>query len=161
MVQGILAGVGALKGLLDSEKERRQKQAQAGSDAAAIRFSPWSGLQTSNLVGKDYSSQDAVSSALAGGLSGFQTGANIENSLAENAYNEKLAKYLADKVPSSDEWSGFTPDKNAMLKYASAAVKPKSPYSEIYNAQLGYEPAGEDNIENLLKGQARRSFGNA
>lgn len=102
MLQGILAGAGVVKGLLDAESERKRKMAQAGSDAAAIRFSPWSGINVGNLVGRDYSSQDPLSGALAGGASGFQTGANIENASVDKDLAKAKAEYYKSKIPISN-----------------------------------------------------------
>lgn len=99
MLTALLTGGMALKGLLDAEREKRQKQAQSVADAEAIRFSPWSGINTSNLVGKDYSAQDPLSGLATGGISGAMTGMNIENSQAEQALNKKKAAYYQKLLP--------------------------------------------------------------
>jgi len=104
----ILAGIGlGLKGLADAEREKRNKQAQAMSDSKAIQFSPWSGLNVSNLVGKDYSSQSPLSALLAGGASGAMTGMNIDNAMADSALAKEKAAYYKSRTPSSTPYSGI------------------------------------------------------
>ncbi len=115
-------GVMTLKGLLDSESEKRAKLAQAQADAKSIQFSPWSGLNVSNLVGKDYSSQGALSGAMAGGLTGLNTGMNIENSMADAKMRESLADYYKNKKR-DEEWGvGFEPDPSARTPWRKVGV---------------------------------------
>lgn len=90
--------VGGAKGLFDASRDRQEKEAAAKSDAAAIRFSPWSGLNVSHLVGKSYNPQSILSSMLAGGASGLQTGANIDNAFADSDYRKSLADYYKSKL---------------------------------------------------------------
>lgn len=106
MLSAILSGLGLVKGIADAEKQKKENLAKASSDATAIQFSPWSGLSADKLIGKDYTSQSPVSAALAGGLSGFQTGANIEGAIADNGYRKQLAQYLKNKNSTK---SSFTP----------------------------------------------------
>lgn len=104
----LLASIGlGLKGILDSEKQRKEKQAQAMSDARAIQFSPWSGLDASKLVGKDYSSQGALSGLVQGAATGYQTGAGIENSMADTDYRKSLNEYYKNKMPPTTPYDGI------------------------------------------------------
>jgi hypothetical protein len=99
MLTELLTGGMGLKGLLDAARERKQKQAQAVADAAAMQFSPWSGINVNHLAGKDYSAQDPLSGLAAGGISGAMTGMNIENSKAEQMANKKKAAYYQNLLP--------------------------------------------------------------
>ncbi len=109
MLPAILAGLMGVKGLLDANRERQQKLAQSGADASAIRFSPWSGLNVSNLVGKDYSSASPLSGAVQGGLSGGVTGMNIENSMQDQDLRNKLADYMTGQKEQSSTWTPYSP----------------------------------------------------
>lgn len=135
MLPAILAGLMSVKGIMDSARQRREKLAQAGADAQAIRFSPWSGLNVSNLVGKDYTSQSPISGALAGGLSGATAGMNIDNAMADQDLAKQKADYYKSRI------MPVTPAP------AAAAMAAKNPYA-------GLNMQGPD----YLKGQAVRNM---
>jgi hypothetical protein len=99
MLLPLLAGGMAVKGIFDAEKQKKQKLAQSKADATNIQFSPWSGINVSNLAGKDYSSQGALSGMMTGGLAGAQTGMNINNALADQGLSKAKANYYSKLQP--------------------------------------------------------------
>lgn len=133
MLPAILAGLMSVKGILDSARQRREKLAQAGSDAQQIRFSPWSGINVNGLVGKDYTSQSPISGALAGGLSGATAGMNIDNAMADQDLAKQKAEYYKSRIMPA--------------KAAPVAMAEKNPYA-------GLNLEGPD----YLKGQAVRNM---
>jgi hypothetical protein len=157
----LLASIGlGLKGILDSEKQKKEKQAQAMADAKAIQFSPWSGLNVSNLVGKDYSSQGTLSGLVQGAATGYQTGAGIENAMADTDYRKNLSNYYKNKDGDGyKSISDFIPDKMAGMEPS------RSSYQRLYNSinPNGPEDYSDHVPENLLKGYAVRKYpvGNA
>jgi hypothetical protein len=136
MLPLLIAGAGALKGYADAEEDKADKKAQAKSDAEAIRFSPWSGLDASKLVGKSYKAQSPLSSAMVGAMSGYQGGQGIENSMKDSAYRKQVGDYYTNKVPT---------EKEAIAPIAPAL--PPNPYA-------GLKLTGEE--EDLLKGMTLR-----
>ena len=119
MLPYILGGLMGLKGLFDANSEKKQKLAQATADATTMRFSPWSGINASGLVGKNYSSQNPLSGALAGGLSGASTGINIDNAMADSDFKKQISEHyknkenldLADSFPSPYKRLFKTPEQ--------------------------------------------------
>jgi hypothetical protein len=97
MLPLILAAAGAIKGDEDAQEAARQKQAEAIRDAAMIRYSPWSGIDANKFAGKSYATPSATSQGLAGALSGYQGGADIKNSQADQAYRKQVADYYTQK----------------------------------------------------------------
>ena len=109
MLPAIAAGVLGLKGLFDSARKQRQQQAQAVADARAIQFSPWSGLDTSKLVGKDYSTPSTLSGLIEGAATGYSTGQNIENALEDQKTRQLKNEFYKSKIPAKEVASVSNP----------------------------------------------------
>lgn len=130
MLPLILAAIGAAKGIEDQKQASEDKYAEAKRDAAMVKWSPWSGIDPNKFAGKTYATQNADSSALAGGTSGYQLADNLKNSGADADYRKAVTDYYKSK----------TGAKVGVIGVNGAAQQDYTPYSG-----LG---------DNLLQGQA-------
>jgi len=72
-----VAAVGATKGIMDANANKKRQKKLDAHRKNVIRYSPWTGMQDPGMVSAG--NQDAFGGALSGGMQGFMLGSGISN----------------------------------------------------------------------------------
>lgn len=95
----IAGGVGLGTGMIQAQQQNKNNQANMLANAAATRYSPWTGIkpQLGGAQGADVGGA-ALGGAMQGALGGYMQGKNIEQTDASNSAINKLAEAQANEA---------------------------------------------------------------
>lgn len=94
LLGGILGGV---EGLGSSNTEKAANDANLAKSVSAIRYAPWTGVNISDELGKNFRSRDTLGAMLQGAGTGIKTGEMIKNLMADSTFRKKLSNRLNNK----------------------------------------------------------------